>query len=154
MPSTSRPAQAQRRAAPVSTGKFASRAGVWFVGAVPGGAAAATAVGAVLTGATKGCGATAGAMAVGDATGPGIAAGAIAAPGTAREIAADLKAGKRVLVTCRMGRNRSGFVAALALRLLGVPATDALRVVRSRRKDALGVRAISNPEFQRLLLRT
>lgn len=78
----------------------------------------------------------------------------VAAARAAREVATDLKAGKRVLVTCRMGRNRSGFVAALALRLLGVPAKEALRVVRSRRKDAMGVRAISNPEFQRLLLRT
>jgi len=72
----------------------------------------------------------------------------------AKLAASDLKAGRRVLVTCRMGRNRSGFVAALALRVLGMPAKDALHAVRSRRKDKLGIHAIENPRFQALLLHT
>lgn len=77
-----------------------------------------------------------------------------AAARAAAAIATDLRAGKRVLVTCRMGRNRSGFVAALALRALGVPAKAALETVRSKRKDALGVHAIENKKFQKLLLST
>jgi protein-tyrosine phosphatase len=71
----------------------------------------------------------------------------------ARAVSEDLAAGRKVLVTCQMGRNRSAFVAALALHILtGASGRVALRQVRMRRKDAVGVRAISNPAFQKYLL--
>lgn len=71
----------------------------------------------------------------------------------ARAVAQDLADGKKVLVTCQMGRNRSGFVAALALHILtGRPGREAMRQVRMRRKDAVGVRAIANPVFQQYLM--
>ena len=57
----------------------------------------------------------------------------------ASEIVADqLRRGRRVLVTCAMGRNRSGIVTALAIMLVtGCRPSRAIRVVRGRRKDAL-----------------
>lgn len=67
-------------------------------------------------------------------------------------IARDMRRGRRVLSTCHMGRNRSALVAALALHLVtGESGAEALRIVRSRRTDDVGVRALSNPTFQRLL---
>lgn len=71
----------------------------------------------------------------------------------ARQIAQDLGAGHKVLVTCQMGRNRSAFVAALAIHILtGMPGRKALRLVRERRRDAVGVKALANPAFQKYLL--
>jgi protein-tyrosine phosphatase len=71
----------------------------------------------------------------------------------AEAVARDLALGRRVLVTCRMGRNRSGLVAALALHILtGASGAEVLDIVSSRRRDALGVKAISNPAFQQYLL--
>jgi hypothetical protein len=67
-------------------------------------------------------------------------------------VARDLQRGRRVLVTCAMGRNRSALVAALALqRCTGAAGADVLSLVRARRTDAVGVRALSNPAFQKLL---
>ena len=55
---------------------------------------------------------------------------------------------KRVLVTCRMGRNRSGLVSALTLYLLGLPAKLAIEQVQKKRlRDSL-----QNPQFVRALL--
>jgi protein-tyrosine phosphatase len=46
--------------------------------------------------------------------------------------------GGRVLVTCVMGRNRSGLVSALAIYLLtGLPGTEIVREVKRRRPEAL-----------------
>jgi Dual specificity phosphatase, catalytic domain len=46
--------------------------------------------------------------------------------------------GRRVLVACAGGRNRSGLVLGLALReLLGCSGAEALRLVQSRRENSL-----------------
>jgi len=74
-----------------------------------------------------------------------------AASEASKAAAFDLASGKRVLVTCRMGRNRSGFVAALALRRLGMSGKDAYQLVRSRRVDPTGVKALGNLTFARIL---
>jgi protein-tyrosine phosphatase len=55
--------------------------------------------------------------------------------------------GKRVLVTCMAGRNRSGLVSALALRYLtGASGAECARRVQLARENAL-----SNPHFVRAL---
>lgn len=70
----------------------------------------------------------------------------------AETVARYLRRGMRVLVTCRMGRNRSALVAALALYLVTeAPGEDILALVRDRRTDAVGVRALSNRAFQAYL---
>lgn len=51
------------------------------------------------------------------------------------------------LVTCAMGLNRSGLVAALALRELGYSADEAIQFVR----EARGPLALTNEEFVRLV---
>ncbi len=49
-----------------------------------------------------------------------------------------LRAGRRVLVHCTYGRNRSGLVVALAVRqVFGISGADAARLVRERRRRAL-----------------
>ncbi len=53
------------------------------------------------------------------------------------EVAKQLRQGRRVLVTCWMGRNRSGVVSALALENLGIPYTQAVKAVRKARAFAL-----------------
>lgn len=70
----------------------------------------------------------------------------------AEAVARDLRRGQRVLVTCRMGRNRSALVAALALYLITeAPGADILALVRDRRTDAVGVQALANRTFQAYL---
>lgn len=60
------------------------------------------------------------------------------------------QAGRRCLVTCWAGRNRSGLVTALALaRLSGLAPSDAGDVVRDRR----GPGSLVNPSFRGLLQR-
>lgn len=67
----------------------------------------------------------------------------------AREVAKAYLEGKRVLVTCMAGRNRSGLVTAIACCLLyGVSGNKAKRVVQARRK---GAPALTNPLFNRFL---
>jgi protein-tyrosine phosphatase len=70
---------------------------------------------------------------------------------TARRIQRRVQAGRRVLVTCQMGLNRSGIVTATAYHLLtGVSGTEAARVVRSLR--IVGEqRALFNRAFVRAL---
>jgi len=73
----------------------------------------------------------------------------------AREMADDLARGLRVLSSCRMGRNRSALVAALALKNLfptELSGRRAYEIVRSRRVDRVGIRALANPAFARLLM--
>lgn len=56
----------------------------------------------------------------------------------ARELARRIRAGEKVLVHCRAGRNRSGLVTALTVRnLLGCSGADALAHVQERRPRAL-----------------
>jgi protein-tyrosine phosphatase len=70
----------------------------------------------------------------------------------AEAVAQDMRRGRRVLVSCRMGRNRSGLVAALALHLVtGESGAAVLALVRERRVDDVGVHALSNRAFQRFL---
>jgi len=74
-------------------------------------------------------------------------AGAIAA---ARQVSVALKAGQKVLVTCRMGINRSGLVSALALHMTyGMSGREAIRLVKQKRKP----RALTNPGFVEVLSR-
>lgn len=75
-----------------------------------------------------------------------------AAAGASKLVADYLLQGKRVLVTCVMGRNRSAFVAALALvRAFGVSGKEAYRRVRSRRVDRYGIRALESRAFAKAL---
>jgi hypothetical protein len=60
------------------------------------------------------------------------------AMGAAQVVAKEIRAGKRVLVCCNMGINRSGLVNALALWLLtGKPGKECLWQVQERRPGAL-----------------
>ena len=70
----------------------------------------------------------------------------------ATTVANDVMRGRRVLVTCSMGRNRSALVAALALHMVtGMSGERAMKEVQARRVDRLGVRALSNPAFRGFL---
>jgi protein-tyrosine phosphatase len=57
------------------------------------------------------------------------------------------KKGKRVLVTCAQGVNRSSFVAALALMLDGRPPNMAIHAIRENRKPPIGMTPLSNRHF-------
>lgn len=59
----------------------------------------------------------------------------------ARAVARRVRAGRRVLVTCHQGRNRSGVIAGLALVELGVPRNQAVRRIRALRNG------LTNPHF-------
>jgi protein-tyrosine phosphatase len=65
----------------------------------------------------------------------------------AEVVAAYVRAGKRVLVTCAAGWNRSGLINALALRRLGYSADDAIVLIRKAR----GKHALGNEVFQRMV---
>jgi len=63
-------------------------------------------------------------------------------------VARRLRAGRRVLVTCAMGLNRSALVAGLAMhQALGMGAEEILARIRRAR----GPWALSNPNFEKLL---
>jgi protein-tyrosine phosphatase len=66
----------------------------------------------------------------------------------ARFVAALLACGRKVLVHCSGGLNRSGLVVARTLIERGIPAEEAIRIVRKRR----GQDALFNREFERWLL--
>ncbi|KKL93246.1 hypothetical protein LCGC14_1876630 [marine sediment metagenome] len=51
----------------------------------------------------------------------------------AQAVAWHVRAGRRVLVTCHQGRNRSGVIAGLALVELGMPRNQAVRLIRTLR---------------------
>lgn len=55
--------------------------------------------------------------------------------------------GKRLLITCAMGWNRSGLVVGGVLRRIGYPAEAAVQAVKAAR----GRRALSNPKFRQWL---
>lgn len=66
--------------------------------------------------------------------------------GAARRVADHVRAGDRVLVTCWQGRNRSGVIAGLALRDLGVPGAHAAdRIQRARN-------GLTNPHFRAMVV--
>jgi hypothetical protein len=61
----------------------------------------------------------------------------------ARAVAERVTAGRRVLVHCAAGLNRSGVVSARALMFMGHPVAEAIARVRAAR----GPYALSNPDF-------
>lgn len=63
----------------------------------------------------------------------------------AQEVFRARRAGKRVLVICAAGWNRSGLVNALALRIAGLSADQAIGLI----KRARGVYALGNEAFQK-----
>jgi hypothetical protein len=65
-----------------------------------------------------------------------------------REVHADWKSGKKVLVRCQAGINRSGLVTALVLIREGYSPEDAIRLIRDNRCEA----ALSNSRFENWLL--
>jgi protein-tyrosine phosphatase len=64
---------------------------------------------------------------------------------TAKQIAAHVRAGRRVLVTCHQGRNRSGVLAGLALVELGLPRDRAVGRIRRYRNG------LTNPYFRAMV---
>jgi protein-tyrosine phosphatase len=67
---------------------------------------------------------------------------------TAGRVARRLRAGRRVLVTCAMGLNRSALIAALAMHdVFGMEADEIVTRLRSAR----GAWALSNPHFEKLV---
>lgn len=67
----------------------------------------------------------------------------------AREVALLVRLGKRALVTCQAGLNRSGLVMALALHMLtGSGGSGAVDHIRKQR----GPNALCNPQFVNRLL--
>jgi protein-tyrosine phosphatase len=55
-----------------------------------------------------------------------------------RDVVTAVREGRRVLVACAGGRNRSGLVVALAVRdILGCSGAEAMQLVQSRRESAL-----------------
>jgi hypothetical protein len=65
---------------------------------------------------------------------------------TAREIADRVRGRERVLVTCVQGRNRSGVLAGLAMRGLGIPGHEAARRIRQLRNG------LTNPHFLSMVI--
>lgn len=63
-------------------------------------------------------------------------------------VAREVSAGRRVLVTCAAGLNRSGFVSGLTLRRLGVSGASAVRKIRRAR----GPSALGNLSFLGVVL--
>jgi len=80
---------------------------------------------------------------------------AIPSPEVRRELAAVVRElhslwndGKRVLITCAMGKNRSGLVTGLLLRSLGFDAEQAIHDIRAARRH---VGALTNTKFEQLI---
>lgn len=62
-------------------------------------------------------------------------------------LAREVLAGRRVLITCAMGANRSGLVTGMTLRSLGHKGPDAVSLIRERRILGGGQKALFNPVF-------
>lgn len=72
---------------------------------------------------------------------------------TADAVVQHVRAGRRVLVTCAAGMNRSGVVTTLSLtRLLRMPAHNAISLLRQRRPKHDGLYPLANPMFERFVL--
>lgn len=65
-------------------------------------------------------------------------------------VADAVRAGGRVLVTCRAGQNRSALVAAIAMQRMGVPPRDTVVALRKRRRW----NCLDTEAFERIVLRT
>lgn len=66
---------------------------------------------------------------------------------TARVAYNDWAEGKRVYIRCQAGWNRSGLITALVLMLDGIPAREAIDLIREKRSE----HALCNPAFVRFL---
>jgi len=66
----------------------------------------------------------------------------------AQQVASEVRAGRRVLVTCAQGRNRSGVLAGLALVELGMPGQQAAALIRRLRGG------LTNPYFWTMVNRS
>jgi hypothetical protein len=64
----------------------------------------------------------------------------------AKTVAKSLFKGRKVLVTCMQGRNRSGLVSGLAMVMLGESAAPVIQRIRERRENAL-----TNPYFVEII---
>jgi protein-tyrosine phosphatase len=72
----------------------------------------------------------------------------VGAAKVAERVARRLRAGRRVLVTCQMGLNRSALIAAIAMHdVYGMEADEIIRRLRRAR----GSWSMSNPNFEKLL---
>jgi protein-tyrosine phosphatase len=72
----------------------------------------------------------------------------VAATKAAERVARRLRAGRRVLVSCAMGLNRSALVAAIAMHeIYGLGADE----IVARLRRARGRWSLSNPNFEKLL---
>ena len=67
---------------------------------------------------------------------------------TAARIARRIRAGKRVLVTCHQGRNRSGVLSGLAMVDLGLSRQEAIYRIRTYRNG------LTNPYFRAMVAGT
>ena len=75
-------------------------------------------------------------------------------PELAAFIASLVTSGRRVLVHCTEGLNRSGVVVARALMHMGMMAGEAIDLVRAKRGPSVdGFPALSNPAFEEWLRR-
>jgi protein-tyrosine phosphatase len=61
------------------------------------------------------------------------------------------KEGKKVLVTCAAGVNRSAMIAAMAMIIGGVSADEAIKRIRKRRHPVSGAMPLFNTHFVKLL---
>lgn len=68
---------------------------------------------------------------------------------TIRNIVKAIKNGRRVVICCAQGLNRSGLLSGLVLRELGYTGPMALKLIR----DARGPRALFNSSFEEMVLR-
>ena len=72
-----------------------------------------------------------------------------AAHRVAANVASALRKGKKVLVTCRAGLNRSGLIVGLALRIIS-PTVHPYKIV-DRIRERRGSDALTNPTFERIV---
>ncbi len=69
----------------------------------------------------------------------------------ARQINDARRLGKRVLVTCQAGVNRSALVAAMALIQSGWTVSGAIERIRDRREPPIGMMPLENERFVKIL---